>query len=374
MSTGASPARKAAELKSLLGNANAKLKPGAAVLPLGKTPVARQKSGRWMRNKANSVTLERAKSRARVEVDFVLSSDTFVQGQSLSGHLTLRVRKCAKKESPVLLADAKVRVVGFECIPDEDARHVFYQHTRMLEEASYASEQIYGDGPDDTDSEGYRRGREGVHNLPFEMDLPVNPDGDNAKGDVELHGGAAVRYIVMISVKVKDADTSRRSLAHFYRSCSIWPQLRLQSILAPAPRALVSTAAKSLFLGGKNRCNKLKLTARLPRLSYFAGQRCYVHIRICNDTSRAVRGIAIALVRTVSVYRPRLTRGTEGETEKELESYETSSFVRDVAESQLELGERASKGHASAKGWWTGVEQNEETEFFHWILIPVSRY
>ncbi|KAI0068117.1 hypothetical protein BV25DRAFT_1875318 [Artomyces pyxidatus] len=365
-SAGAPPSRKAAELKTLLGNANARLKPGAAVLPSGKVPqrLSRAKSERWVRKNADSVVLERAKSRARVEVDLALSGDTFVQGQLLSGQLTIRLRKCAKKEAPVLLSDAKLRIVGFESIPDEDHRHIFYQHSRRLEELSYASEQIFSDGPEDCDAEGYRQGREGVHSIHFEMDLPVNTAGGNAKGDVNLHGCVAIRYIVMISVKVKDADSSKRSLAHFYRSCSIWPQLSLQAILAPAPRPLVSTAAKSLFFSGKY--NKLKLTARLSRLTYLAGQRCYVQIHIANDTRRAVRGVTLVLVRTTTVYIPRPDAGRDTSEN----AYQVNTIVREVAESRLELGERATKGHASAKGWWTGVDANEETEFFHFILLP----
>lgn len=49
-----------------------------------------------------------------------------------------------------------------------------------------------------------------------------------------------------------------------------------------------------------------------------------------------------------------------------------TQMVKEVAESVLEMGRNASKGHASAKGWWTGVAPGQELELSHFILIPVS--
>jgi hypothetical protein len=36
------------------------------------------------------------------------------------------------------------------------------------------------------------------------------------------------------------------------------------------------------------------------------------------------------------------------------------------------MAQSGEKGHASAKGWWTGVPANQKLEFSHFILLPVS--
>lgn len=382
ISTRAHLARKAAELTNLLGNCNAKLKPGAVVVSSPNSPA--RSSGIDETDPSDTVVLEGAKARARVDVDIILSSDCFVQGQCLSGQVLVRVRKCSKKESRVLLAEGKVRVLGFECLPDGMHKHLFYQYTRKLEEVSYAGDQIFAECAEDSDEEGFRLSREGVHVLPFEMDLPVEGENGNAKGAIDIHGGIAIRYIAMVyvhvccisefsfsflvdsSIKVKDQDTSECSLAHFYRSCNIWPHLSMQTLLAPAPRPLIATANKSLLFGGRYPSNRLKLTARLPRLTYLSGQRCYVQIRVVNDTRRVVRGVMLVLMRKTTTYKPLQDKNTD-----DAGAYKSTVFEKELVESRLEIGEHGTKGHASAKGWWTGVGPDADMEFQHSILIPV---
>lgn len=196
LSAESSPAKQATELKSLLGNANAKIKSGTSIVfsptipPPGTSP-------RTSSLISQPLTLEKAKSRARVEVDLLLSCDTFVQGQSISGQLVIRIPKRSKKKSPVLMKDGKLRIIGYECLAEGAHRHVFYQCSQRMEDVSYASDQIYFDGPEQGDEEGYRSCREGHHVFPFEMSLPVKQEGGNAKGTVDVQG-VAVRYITMM--------------------------------------------------------------------------------------------------------------------------------------------------------------------------------
>lgn len=196
LSTEASPAKQATELNSLLGNANSKIKSGTSIVfsptipPPGSSPQTISVINQ-------PLTLEKSKSKARVEVDLLLSCDTFVQGQSISGQLVIRIPKRSKKKSPVLMKDGKLRIIGFECLAESVHRHVFYQCSQRLEDVSYASDQIYFDGPEQGDEEGYRSCREGIHTFPFEMCLPVKQEGGDAKGTVEMQG-VAVRYITMM--------------------------------------------------------------------------------------------------------------------------------------------------------------------------------
>lgn len=182
--------------------------------------------------------------------------------------------------------------------------------------------------------------------------------------------------ICFSSINIKDSNANRLSLAHFYRSCSIWPSLSLQEVLIPSTRPLVSMAAMSFSHGGSH--TKLKLSARVPRPSYFSGQRCYVHIQIWNDTHKTVRSLRLTLIRTTTVYRPR--SGSRSHGERSIDdhisstSYQAKAFVDEISESRLVMAERTTRRCVSSKGWWAGVHPHEKTAFTHRILIPVCAY
>lgn len=186
LSTNATPSRNAAELKSVLGNANARLKPGASLVPIGAL------------SSVESTSLEQAKLRARVEVDVIPETNIFVQGGYLNGTVKIRIRERLRKESGVLISDGKLRVVGFECIQNEEKRHTFYQQSVFLSSASPTSESLYNSP---SDNEGFYTAKEGVHVLPFSMYLALEGGEGSPKGTIgRSHGGIAVRYILMMYV------------------------------------------------------------------------------------------------------------------------------------------------------------------------------
>jgi hypothetical protein len=185
------------------------------------------------------------------------------------------------------------------------------------------------------------------------------------------------RLIVYFSsVNIKDPDTNHLSLAHFYRACSIWPSLSIHDVLVPSTRPLVSTAVMTLSRGGSH--NKLKLSARVPRPSYFAGQHCYVHVQIVNDTQRTVRSLRLTLIRTTTVYRSQSGKENRGDDHNNDDhvsnNYQSKAFVDEISESRLAMAEPAIRRCASSKGWWAGVSPQERTAFTHSILIPVGPY
>ena len=173
------------------------------------------------------------------------------------------------------------------------------------------------------------------------------------------------------SVNIKDLDTNQLSLAHFYRACSIWPSLSIHDVLVPSSRPLVSTAVMTLSRGGSR--NKLKLSARVPRPSYFAGQRCYVHVQILNDTRKTVRSLHLILIRTTTVYRPR-RREEHDNNDHVSGSYQSKAFIDTISESRLAMAEPTTRRCATSKGWWAGVSPQERMAFTHSILIPVRPF
>ena len=190
------PSPAPAELVCLLGDKHGKLKARAAVRSRdqeGLSYIRVDNSMTPQKKPANMTTLERAKHKPRVQLNLRLASDTFVQGQTISGQLIVYVRSA---KFPVRLAKIKLRVIGFECLTDGPNFHVFFHHSCQFDEISYAGEQIFSESPDYSDEEGYREAREGIHVLPFEMTLPDDSSGGKPKGVIDVHG-AAVRYIVM---------------------------------------------------------------------------------------------------------------------------------------------------------------------------------
>jgi hypothetical protein len=187
----ASPARNAAELKSLLGNNYSRLRPGAAVLP----PLSLLSnkstniSGEYM-----TVALEQAKPRARVEVDIILDGDICVQGSHLKGRVRVHVRKGSKTQPPVWLAKGRVRIIGYESINDDD-RHTFYQCTAPLSTSGSSTDALYISEPDE---EGYAEAKDGVYVFPFAVWLPLDDSCGLARGVVQIPSGATVRYIAMM--------------------------------------------------------------------------------------------------------------------------------------------------------------------------------
>ena len=171
------------------------------------------------------------------------------------------------------------------------------------------------------------------------------------------------------SIKVKDFDTGKRSIAHFYRNCEVWPRLNPSVILAPAAKPLRMTACKRLFMGGTGKVN---LTASLHRLHWIAGQQCCVKVNVVNLTKKAIKTLTLTLFRSTVVFKPdrRLDVLTDDHN-IDPDACVTSTTQKIVAESILETGQHGARGHASAKGWWTGIGPGEHMDFSHFIQLPV---
>lgn len=174
------------------------------------------------------------------------------------------------------------------------------------------------------------------------------------------------------SIKVKESETSKRSVAHFYRNCEIWPAFDPFTVLAPSPRPIHVSCAKKLFMGGSG---KLRMTAEIHRGTWVAGQRCYVKVTARNETKKTVKSLVLSLIRTTTIFRPKPhldAAASDSDLGGDPDACQTSTTQKQVAETTLISGHRGTKGRVSAKGWWTGVEPGETISFTHFILLPVS--
>lgn len=393
IASGSNPARRSKDLRRLLGNNNGKLSSSAS-------DVGSAVSSASSRSKAGSAVsmpqavLEQGRpGKGRVDVDLVLESELVVEGGMLTGRLEIKVRKNSTKDGHLLLSQPKVRVVGFEELVNDDTRHIFYHYATVIDgcpkvgKAPTRPYVLHGSpslSPEADnrqplacfasapDSEGYCVAKEGHHSVPFALELPV---GKGAKGSYRGKH-AVVRYIVIGSVKLKSANNTNRSIAHFYRHIDLYPYLNPAIVLSSSARPVQARASKGLFLGGSG---KVHLTASLHRHSWVAGQRLYVHLRIDNETNKKVKSLSLALVRTVILYRPRpefdlalAAPDDPSETYIDPDACTTSTSRKKICEDVLEMGQKGSKGTVTARGWWTGVEAGDSVELSHNMKLPVD--
>ncbi|CDR98954.1 uncharacterized protein SPSC_06263 [Sporisorium scitamineum] len=393
LSTNANPARRGKELNRLLGNSDRKL-PSSAAKPM--INEAQSKNGLRRSNAVGPnvapppAALEQGKaSKARVEVDLVLESDLFVEGGTLQGRMQIRVRKGSDKEGGVFLAQPKIRVVGFEELLADDTRYIFYHHASVIdgdrsnngpsepyylhgspslsspETASFSSLACFAGGPD---AEGYAEGKVGSHSIPFSLELPVSK---GAKGSYRGKN-AVVRYIVIGSVKLKSVSGANRTIAHFYRHVDLFPYLNPAVVLSSALKPIQASSSKGLFLGGSG---KVHLMASLHRNTWIAGQRVYINIGIQNETSKKINGMTLSLIRTVTLYKPRPELDLDGQVsrrELDPDACQTSTIRKKIAEEELEMGQKGSRGVVTARGWWMGVEPGQRVELSHYMHIPAD--
>lgn len=168
-------------------------------------------------------------------------------------------------------------------------------------------------------------------------------------------------------MKVKDTETGRRSIAHFYRDCEAWPRLDPSIVLSPSPRPIRAEVSKTLFMGGQG---QVHLQASLHRLTWIAGQRCSIHLDVSNSSTKTIKKVTISLSRAVVTFQPD-SRLNAGVYTIDPDACRTATSEKVVAESVLEMGDNTSRGHASSKGWWCGVGPSQNAIFQHFIHLPV---
>ncbi|KAL8278464.1 hypothetical protein RQP46_009154 [Phenoliferia psychrophenolica] len=387
LTAGANPVRRSKELDRLLSPSKKSMN---ALSPVAGSPsISASESGVTASSHARTasqsssrlglavspgapVVLEQAKStsKARVELDLVLETALVVEGGSLRGRIDVRVRKPKDRESEVWLGAPKVRVVGFEELAAHDARHIFYHHASSVSSMDGSTAASLPCVESERDDEGFQKGVIGQHVVPFSLRLPV---GKGAKGGWKGKQGV-VRYIVIASIKLKSASGGDRSIAHFYRHVEIFPYLNPAVILAPALKPLEASESKSLFMGGNG---KVRVSARMHRSAWVAGQRCYVDVRVENESSKKIKTLTLTLSRTTTVFRPRpwLNAGDGHDpshpydVDVDADACQTQTTRKKVAETILEMGKKVNKG-VTAKGSWMGVAGGENADISHFLQIP----
>lgn len=119
---------------------------------------------------------------------------------------------------------------------------------------------------------------------------------------------------------------------------------------------------------------KVNLTTSLHRLHWVAGQLCHVKLDVVNNTTKTLKLLSLELFQTITTFRAKKMCGNEQQRMENKENpLQSTAIQKQVAQSSLTMGERGTRGHASAKGWWMGVAAGSSQTFSHSILLPVLK-
>ncbi|KAF5323526.1 hypothetical protein D9611_005648 [Ephemerocybe angulata] len=251
-----------------------------------------------------------------------------------------------------MVADGRLRLIGFECIAPVKERSIFYEYVVPLSSVARDLGDLYLSGADE---EGFMLVNEGQFLFPFSFEISSTADYGAPKGSFTPHSGVALR-----SIRIKDPISEGKSVAHFYRDIHVWPRLETSEALSPLSRPIQVTMSD--FDGA------LKFTVILHRLTWIAGQPCFLKFLVVNKTVKTVRSLAIELHRDTVVYKPQPgSNGTDDDSN--FEAFTVSKLISAVS---LPMGDRAERGYAGARGWWTGVLPGESLQFSHSIALPVD--
>ena len=302
----------------------------------------------------------------RVGIEVFMDNDLVVEGGSLHGCIRLNVPNHTDPSSAMLMAQPRVRLIGYECLPGEDIRHIFYRHMTLIDgdrsldgptepymlHGSSALSQSEG-GEESIlpcfaslpDTEGYYLGQGGVHVIPFSMSLPM---GKGAKGGYHSDG-CEVGYILIASVRVKAFGEQHSGVALCFQKMEVHPYLNPTAELASAPRPIISHASTP-----EAEARNIRLAAALHRETWVAGQRVYFEVSILNGSTDLLNVLRIALVRTETLYKAH----DHIPGSKDILSHSSTILLDEtLAANQL--------GH-----WWSGAPPGRPVHFPHSLQLP----
>lgn len=350
--------RASAELGIMLGNSHQKAKKGK-LLPQGELPIEEKMA------KMDKVGLEVKKgNKARVEVDVILESDVLVEGSEIRGRLEILVKK-SKKGEKIWIGGGKIRICGYEEHSSTSIRNIFYHVPFVLPTfAPYepVSHPLFASPPNE---EGFRLASEGNYSIPFRFRLPLHA---GAKGGWMTGTKApGVKYVVVGSLKlhIPEAGKLGRSISHFYRPCVVFPFVEPTSVFVPAaaPKEVSTTKALGWSLNGEK--GLVKLSARVTRPIWIAGQNVWVEVVASNDSNKRIKSMQISLLRTIILYSP----PKKDITSPRLDKYSTRISQKRLCEEVVEASPGAGGGYVGATGWWTGLQPGEHGTTWQMSLV-----
>ncbi|PPQ99575.1 hypothetical protein CVT24_005363 [Panaeolus cyanescens] len=288
-----------------------------------------------------SIFWEQYSSHAQLELDIDLESNVLVQGDWLRGHIAVTV--APREPFLVCLQFGKIRLLGLEWLSKHEERSVFYSFSSSLLLVAPAFKTLLAG---ELDEEGFGVVISGSFSIPFAFEIPTSSKHGKPKGHFS-HQAASIRTIALITLRVKYPLSNRHSIAHFYRECTLWPRLEPQTVLNAATRPIQLT----------NSAGDIQLTASLYAPTWVAGQDCRIKVVISNNSQTTVKNLDFGLFNTVTIF-------------PSLPGKEAEHTTTQLSKVSLRVKQPPTPGHATAKGWWSGVKPGEMRTVYHYLPIP----
>ncbi|KAF9056104.1 hypothetical protein BJ165DRAFT_478320 [Panaeolus papilionaceus] len=325
----------AEELSNILGNAHAHLN---------------KLSGKERLDPSNgelhSIYWEQYSPHAQIELDLELESNIAVQGDCFRGHVLVNVNP----KEPLLVGVelGKIRLLGLEWLSKHDERSVFYNFSTPLLLAAPDFRSLLTSEPDE---EGFAMISVGSFCIPFTLQIPCSSDHGQPKGRFSQQG-VSVRTVALVTLRVKYPVSRKQSIAHFFRECVLWPKVDPQKVLHPQTRPIQVTTSEG----------DIHLTASLYPPTWVAGQDCRIKVVIKNASQTPIKSLEIGLFNSITVFHPPPCQPGKEEEHTTIQ----------LSKATLKVKHHSTPGHATAKGWWSGVKPGETRTVYHSILIPVG--
>ncbi|KAJ7361096.1 hypothetical protein DFH08DRAFT_800484 [Mycena albidolilacea] len=251
------------------------------------------------------------------------NSPNLKMGGIINGFIKLCIRPCLAKESVVSISDGKLRVIGFE---STEGDHKFFQYSAPLS-AVVASPPAIFQGC--CNSGGFWTACEGVHELEFEMHLPLHGV-SHPKGPFHGQPGVAAQYIALVEQPIQ------------------------------------ATTAKQLFMGGSG---KVKLAAALRRPYFISRTQVPIYVSVQNTTKKFIKNLVLTLYRCTVIFKQKLRRDPQSTALDDPNACQTNITPKPVATSTLEMVQGFSRGHAST-GVWRSLLKNFLSSQTFWLAQP----
>jgi hypothetical protein len=167
-------------------------------------------------------------------------------------------------------------------------------------------------------------------------------------------------------------ETKKRSIAHFYRPCVIFPYVEPSFAFSNTGNEAEFRTEQGLGWSLSGDKGQVAVSVKLPRPHWIAGQRVWLDITVGNRSSRKVKTMTLALLRTTTLYSPQAGGRKESANSPDLSKYTAHSSRKKLYEQTTEASAGPGSGYVGSTGWWTGVQPGERIRWQSSLQLPVS--
>lgn len=174
------------------------------------------------------------------------------------------------------------------------------------------------------------------------------------------------------SIKLHTPETKKRAIAHFYRPCTIYPYIEPGFVFNSTAGAAEVHTEQGLGWSLSGDKGQVQVSLKLPRPNWIAGQQCWLDITVNNKSSRKIKTMTLALLRTVILFSPPANNSRQAVASPDLAKYSGKSNRKKLFEHTIEASAGPGSGYVGSTGWWTGVQPGERIRWQSSLALPAE--